>query len=287
MKILYINTGTHQKNNNALLNYKNINFTTINHTNIDFIDLGQFDCVFSPCNPIDVKKYPYTKFIFGPHFSVFPNIEHMNLIQGNNTTYIQPSEWVVDLWKGFSICQNIRIKSLPFGVDTLKFIDNKNFNDKSNVFIYFKRRQPNELNFLINFLNKQNITFRIFDYINRYDETDFLNYLQNSKYGIMLDAHESQGFALQEALSCNVPLLVWNVTTLNQEYGSNYPSVHATTISYWDDRCGEYFTDVSQLETTFNKFITNLSEYKPREFILENLSIEKCEEKFINVVKSI
>jgi hypothetical protein len=88
-------------------------------------------------------------------------------------------------------------------------------------------------------------------------------------------------------LSCNVPLLVWNVTSLNQEHGSNYPNAPATTIPYWDERCGEYFTDIHQLETTFNKFITNLSEYKPREYILENISIEKCEEKFKNIVNSI
>ena len=50
----------------------------------------------------------------------------------------------------------------------------------------------------------------------------FFNYLQNSKYGIWLDAHESQGFALQEALSCNVPLLVWNISSMNQEYNSTY-----------------------------------------------------------------
>jgi hypothetical protein len=35
------------------------------------------------------------------------------------------------------------------------------------------------------------------------------------------------------------------------------------------------------------KFIKNLTNYKPREYILENISFEKCEEKFINIVNNI
>ena len=121
MKILYINIYMHTKNNNALLNYKNINFYIINHTNIDSIDLTQFDCVYSPSQPIDVKKYPNTKFIFGPHFSVLPENNIISIVNNKNVVYVQPSTWVVNLWKRFPICQHIRIESLPFGVDTLKF----------------------------------------------------------------------------------------------------------------------------------------------------------------------
>jgi len=277
----------HAKNNNALLNYKNINFCIINHTHIDSLDLRQFDCVYSPSQPIDVKKYPNTKFIFGPHFSVLPEKNIEVLLNSDNVVYVQPSTWVVNLWKRFPICQHIRIESLPFGVDTLKFNEIKPIDQRNEVILYYKNRHPDELSNILNFLKSRNIQPKIFSYKTRYDENDYINSLHNAKFCIWLDAHESQGFALEEALSCNVPLLVWNVTLLNQEYGSNYPSLPATTIPYWDNRCGEYFTKLNELETTFNKFITNLSEYKPREYILENISIERCEEKFINIVNSI
>jgi hypothetical protein len=278
----------HAKNNNALFNYKNINFTIITHTNIDLIDLTQFDCVYSPSQQIDVSKYPNIKFIFGPHFSVFPEKNKMDIIsKSKNTVYIQPSEWARDIWKNNPLCYNIRIVSLPFGVDTDKFIDIKNINEKNTVIVYFKRRNPNELKFLITFLNEQKVNFRIFNYVKRYDEKDYLNYLQNSKYGIWLGAHESQGFALEEALSCNVPLLVWNVSSMDQEYGSNYNYIPATTIPYWDYRCGEYFYNLNEFESVFSKFILNLNNYKPREFILENLSIDVCENKLINLINNL
>jgi glycosyltransferase involved in cell wall biosynthesis len=288
MKVLFIKSGIHHKNLHFILNCKTITFFIVNSVNnIINIDLTQFDAVFSPCEPINVSKYPNTKFIFGPHFSVFPEKNKMNMITGKNIVYIQPSNWVVNLWKSFPICQNIRIETLPFGVDTYKFNEIKSILKRDKVFIYFKTRHPTLLNIIQNFLNSKGINYVIFNYNTRYDENTYIDYLKNSKYGIWIGRHESQGFALEEALSCNVPLFVWDVTSMNEEYGYNYDNIPATCIPYWDNRCGEYFTDIQQLDITFEKFIKNLTNYKPREYILENISFEKCEEKFINIINGI
>jgi hypothetical protein len=285
MKLLFYH-GLHHKNMNALQKY-NFKITTIHTTNLDNINLDEFDAVYSPSQPINVSKYPNTKFIFGPHFSVFPVENQIALLRGSkNVVYIQPSEWVVDLWKSFSFF-NINIKALPFGVDTEKFSEIYPLSQRNEVFIYFKRRKPTELNFIINFLNKENISYKTFNYVNGYSEDDYIKCLQNAKYGIWLDAHESQGFALQEALSCNIPLLVWNVSSLNQEYGFNYPNLPGTTISYWDNMCGEYFYNESEFLDKFKLFSSQLYNYTPRQFILNNLSIKQCEQKFIDIVNNI
>jgi hypothetical protein len=277
----------HIKNHNALMNYKNISFFIINsNINLDQVDLSQFDAVYSPCQPIDVSKYPATKFIFGPHFSVFPDLNQMNIIKGDNSIYIQPSKWVVDLWKNNPLCNNTKLHSLPFGVDTDKFNNNKSIFEKEKVFIYFKNRDPNDLLLIQHFLHNKNYEYKIFSYRNRYTEEDYLNYLKQSKFAIWVGGHESQGFALEEALSCNVPLLVWNVQSMKQEYNSNYNDNFATSIPYWDERCGEYFFSIYELEKTFNTFISKLETYKPREYILENLTMEICEEKFIKLIKN-
>ena len=39
-------------------------------------------------------------------------------------------------------------------------------------------------------------------------------------------------------------------------------------------------------EVTYNKFIENINNYKPREFILENLSFDVCENKLINLINN-
>jgi hypothetical protein len=74
---------------------------------------------------------------------------------------------------------------------------------------------------------------------------------------------------------------------MSQEYGSNYSNINATTIPYWDERCGEFFKEKEKFEEVYYKFINKLDTYKPREFILENLSPKKCGERFKELIESI
>lgn len=269
----------HHKNKTGLINI--LEYLKISYKFGNLSDIENYNIIYSPSNPINSSLYPNKKFIFGPHFSVFPDNK---LLQINNihknSIYIQPSEWVVELWINMKASNFLPIKSFPFPVDTNKFSLKKDINVRTEVFIYHKRRNPEELKCVESFLQSKNINYRIFDYVKRYDENDYLSFLQKSKFGIILDAHESQGFALEEALSCNVPLLVWNTKTMNQEYISTYSNIPCTTIPYWDERCGEYFYYDTELEKTFNLFISKLETYKPREYVLENLSVEKCAERF-------
>ena len=272
MKILIVGNFHHKNKEGleAILNKLNYQF---NYGNIN--DIENYDIIFLPSTPIDTTNFPDKLFIFGPHFSVFPDIR-VNSINNvhKNCVYIQPSNWVVNLWQDLMRNLSIPLKPFPFPVNTNYFQpDTSIIRDK--VFIYYKRRNPLELQLLEYFLKeKKNIDYKVFDYIKTYNEKDYLDYLKHSKYGIILDAHESQGFAIQEALSCDVPLLVWNTKTMNQEHNSNYKNFSCTTIPYWDDRCGMVFYESNEISNTFDKFIDNLDNFKPREYVLNNLGID-------------
>jgi hypothetical protein len=276
---LFINGYLHHKNYNALCKYKNIDI-------VDNINIA--DVIYSPGEYLPI--HPEKICIYGPHFSVFPNNKFFNLLKEwkNNACYIMPSYWCIDLWANY-MNNNIKSKmyALPFGVETDLFNEIKPLTNRNNVFIYIKNRDPNEINFICNFLNNQKISYNIFNYTIGYQEEDYLNYLQNSKYGIIINRHESQGFAIEEALSCNVPLLVWNVRSMKQEWGCNYDDYSATSIPYWDDNCGEYFHDAEELPEIFDKFMKKLEYYQPRNYILENLSIDKCNQKFVNLINKL
>lgn len=265
-----------------ILNYLQLEFKFGTNKDID-----NYDIIYSPGNSINTALYPKKKFIFGPHFSVFPNnkIYKINNIH-KNSIYIQPSQWAADVWINFGVRKFIEVVPIAFPVEIDRFKPRVSIK-KDKVFIYFKRRKPQELNAIINFLNHKNINYRIFDYVKRYNEEDYLNYLQQSKYGIILDAHESQGFAIEEALSCNVPLLVWNVSSMSQEEGGNYQHIPATSIPYWDKRCGENFYQPSEFMNKYEEFINKLDTYKPREFVLENLSTQECAENFKKLISEI
>lgn len=278
MRVLIYLSGTfHHKNYQGLkqiLDFLNYDYLFTNK----MVDFKDYDIIYSPCGPIR-GSYP-NKFIYGPHFSVFPD-KKLKQIQGQKAIYIQPSEWAKNAWG----IQHIPINVFSFPVDINRFSPINN--DKSFVFVYTKRRNPKEVEFVCNFLKQNNIKFVLFDYLKRYREEDYLNVLQHAKYGIIIDAHESQGFAIEEALSCNVPLLVWNVKTMNQEWNSRYEAIPCTTIPYFDERCGKVFYEQDEFIPTFNTFIENLNFYQPRKYIIENLSVEPCSKKFIELIKNI
>ena len=288
-KLLIIASFLHEKNKQGLMRMLHyINTEQIEYKVGTVNDIPNYDIIYSPSEPINTSLYPSKKFLFGPHFSTFPDHHQLQSIKNtihHNSIYIQPSEWVVQLWKVLGAEQFLPIKSFPFPVDTDKFkpIPEKN----QTVVIYYKHRDPNELNVLKEFLKNKNIhNYKVFDYKQRYNENDYLSYLQNCNYAIILDAHESQGFAIEEALSCDVPLLVWNAQTMNQEQNSHYQPIPCTSIPYWDRRCGEYFYTKDELEHTFQTFQAKLTthSYTPRQYILENLTTERCAQRFIDML---
>lgn len=284
MKLLLLDRDFHHKNREALYAYKSIKITPFySSDDLGRFNLSTYDAVYSPTYPIDVSKYPNTLFIFGPHFSVFPD-QNLQSIKGPNTIYIQPSKWAVDVWINNSLCKGMDIRAVPFGVDTHRFIEIKSLKERTQVFVYYKTRNPFDLHFIKDKLKELDIDYRLFSYDDRYDDTEYLNCLQNAKYGIWVGRHESQGFALEEALSCNVPLLVWDVLSMNQEMGTNYDDIPATAIPYWDSRCGEIFYKREHFDYAYRLFMSKLRSFKPREYVLSNLTMEKCEKEFLKLL---
>ena len=291
-KILFINCWIHDKNRESIayiLNYL-MKAQRIEYKIGSASDIPNYDVIYSASETINTALYPNKKFIFGPHFSTFPNQSQLKSLQASvykNSIYIHPSEWSASVWKEMGAEEFLPIKVFPFSVNTNRFQPLLSVTIRENVFVYFKRRHPQELHQLKDFINRQHIkNYRIFDYSHHYNEDDYLNYLQTCQYGIILDAHESQGFAIEEAMACDVPLLVWSAQTMNQEHGSHYSAIPCTTVPYWDPMCGEVFHNLAELPNTFQTFQTKLQDkqYKPRDYILATLSMEKCAERFMSLI---
>ena len=285
MKVLILSDYLHHKNQIGLKNVLD-HMKIVYEFTSDKNRINEYDFIYSPTNAIDTSKFPNKKFLFGPHFSVLPDDKLKSINNVNrNALYIQPSEWCVELWKGLGVKKYLPITSFPFPVDVNMFCPIEGNMHKEKVFVYFKNRKSEELSFVDHFLKSRNIPYTVFDYVARYDEKDYLECLKYAKYGIIIGTHESQGFAIEEALSCDVPLLVWNVRNLNQEVGCNYPSLPATSIEYWDERCGEYFFDATEFSRTYDIFMSKLEIYRPRDYIMENLSVEPCAKRFKQILE--
>lgn len=208
--------------------------------------------------------------IIGPNICTLPPDNH-EVMQLNYKKIIVPSQWVKDLYLKWLPEDKILI--WPVGINTDLFYDMSNEKKEIDCLIYFKRRDENELNLVVSYLEANNQTYEIIRY-GSYNEEHFINTLKKSKYGIVIDKCESQGIAIEEMMSTNLPLLIWD-TIIWDDRGNEF-AIPATSVPYWDDSCGIKFNNFDELDNSFIHFIDNKDKFKPREFILNNLSLENC-----------
>ena len=156
--------------------------------------------------------------------------------------------------------------------------------------LYHKQRNPEELKFIKQFIESKGLKYETVVY-GSYKEENYQKQLDRAKYVIWHGRHESQGFALESVMCKNIPLLVWGVKLRNQEYPcpGNYRDVKSevSTVPYWSDSCGELFFNSNELDSSYEKFIENLDNYSPREFIEKTLTVDTCSKRLMDLVDEI
>ena len=215
--------------------------------------------------------------IIGPQVWMFDGYGQF-LIQNQNyyKKIIAPSQWVKDKFiNKFNLPEN-KISVWPVGIET--------FNNERDItydcLIYFKRREQKELDAVKQFLDGKNLTYKMVEY-GGYGEDGFKNLVNQAKFCFLINGTESQGIAVQEIMSMGVPIIAWDIKEWLDQ-GEAY-RVPATSIPYWDERCGEVFFNIDELEETFTKFYATINEYDPKGFIEDNLSFKKTVEKLMEI----
>ena len=297
MKVLFVDTFCHRKNKigfQLLCNENQIDSTVSNNPS-DFHK--PYDLVIIPSEFIPPNSFPNAKWlIYGPHNFVFAN--HIwkgpHQIFPQHCVYNLLSEWIQTVQGEFGGLSLPSI-TLPFPVEIQKFCPDSR-EKILDCFLYFKGRKRELLQFAEARLKALGLRYTLLQY-GSYQEDEYLNVLRSSRFGIWIGSHESQGFALQEALSTNVPLAVWNVKSMFDEYNKKNEISYkedqrlyrfkATSVPYWDERCGELFYEQGEFDATLQKVSANAHLYKPRDYILENLSPKACYQRLLTVLQGI
>jgi len=294
MKFLQVG-GAHKRNQEFIeraCKKFNIEYHFINYLN--FPD-NNYDIIWCPGVWINPDLYPSSKFIYGPHFWVFPESNHPFFTESkpehaNRCVYTTLSNWnfsvyneITDLSKS-----NIPFIPLPFGLDIQPYIKNE---IEYDCIIYFKNRDPSLLEFAKSELDKKSIKYKIY-LCGSYELNDYINTLKKTKYVIWIGSHESQGFAFEECLATGTPIFVYDVKSMKNEYlhgnflYTNYnQELLATTASYWDSRCGMKVYSNEEFINTLPEFINSVDSFRPSDFIKETLTDEVCFQRFLDVFK--
>lgn len=217
--------------------------------------------------------------------------------QYNIRKFLQHSEWVLNLTKSAKVYDGEIFDLWSAGIDTAEWRPKTDLRSRElDVLIYNKlywdrERQDMQLAQPIReFLASRGYSHAEISYGN-YLNDEYKDMLSRSKVMIFLSAHESQGIAYQECLSSGVPVIAWDQGQWLDPIRFQYdrPLVAATSVPFFDERCGTKFSDAGEFASKFQQFFDDAmsNRFSPREFILETLSIEKSTKRMLDIYRSI
>jgi len=216
--------------------------------------------------------------IIGPQVWLFDGYGQF-LIENQNyyKKLITPSQWVRDKFiNKFNLPEN-KVAVWPVGIEIFNNVREVNY----DCLVYFKRRDESELSTVKKFLVSRGLSYRMVEY-GSYSEYGFMQLVNQAKFCFLINGTESQGIAVQEIMSMGVPIIAWDLKEWLDQ-GEAY-RVPATSVPYWDERCGEKFYSVDKLEETFDNFYARINDYDPKAYVKENLSFESSVKILLDIL---
>jgi glycosyltransferase involved in cell wall biosynthesis len=233
-------------------------------------------------NPIIFGAGVYSHPVECPNFfKRYPNVKR----------FLVPGEWMRKMFEPY-YGDNVLV--WPVGIDT-SYWKPQAGEKKIDFLIYDKIRwqhkeQEAELTAPITgILIQQNISFHFIKY-GDYTHAGLMDKLKVSKAVIFLCEHETQGSAYQQILATNTPILAWDRGGYWQDpyyYPDKAKYQPVSSVPYWDERCGVKFADAGEFEEKLRLFLSKLNEFKPRDYIMENLTLEICAEKYLQIYRQV
>jgi glycosyltransferase involved in cell wall biosynthesis len=203
-----------------------------------------------------------------------------------------PGEWMRKMCEPY---YGEAVVAWPVGIDTESWTWDRNVRKTSDFLVYDKVRWEHE-KYEASLIDpiRQELRHREFTYseirYGYYEEETFRNKLRSCKAMIFLCEHETQGIAYQQALACGIPILAWDRGGYWQDpefYPHRVKFGPVTSVPYWDERCGKKFAGAAEFSEKLSHFWTELANYSPRDYVLQNLTLEKCARKYFGHVQKV
>jgi len=203
-----------------------------------------------------------------------------------------PGEWMRQMCEPY---YGDTVVDWPVGIDTDSWTRDPDNQKTFDFLLYDKVRWEHE-NYRATLIEpiRQELSRRGFTYseirYGYYQEETFREMLRRCRAMIFLCEHETQGIAYQQALACGIPILAWDRGGYWQDpefYPHRVKFGPVTSVPYWDERCGRTFADAAEFPERLSQFCVDLTHYSPRDYILQNLTLEICARKYLEHVQNV
>jgi hypothetical protein len=284
---------THHKNTESIKRMcKAWNLEYEGTDDFERLNIVDYIIVWLPLYFIHPMVFPLEiRILYGPQLFTFPEgpvfdlyDEEMYNLNKHRCVYTSLSTWNYNVYNEFGRKSLIPIAPLPFGINTQELLPVDKSDKPFLCMLYTKMRNIEEVHYLKTVLRLNKVPYLHLNY-GDYTDSEYQNALDNVKFCIWFGCTESQGFAFQECLSKNVPILVISPKTMFETCDSgtvrmgslfnnligNYKLV-GTTASYWDDTCGIYIEDLEKFQEAYNTMLVKYKTFEPRKFVEERLN---------------
>lgn len=211
-------------------------------------------------------------------FTKYPNIKRI----------LVPGEWMRQMFEPY---YGDNVLAWPTGIDTDEW---KPTTGSKNIdfLIYDKvldKYNDELVSPIIKIMDDKQLSYLHIKYGN-YTPAELKEKVNQCKAAIFLSQSETQGLAYQQILATDTPILAWDRCGYWQDpdyYPEKVKYGPVSSVPYWDERCGRKFTGIEDFSQDLNGFLHDINKFKPRDYILENLTLEKCAEAYLKIVQDI
>lgn len=252
---------------------------------------GEVACVVGKAPVLDKIKWK-NPILFGTAVFAHPSDDPNLLKRLPVRKVLVPGEWMRKMWEPY---YGDKVIAWPVGIDAILWESAPPGNRDIDILLYDKVRWEHDryekelICPVLRRLEKYNLKVKIIRY-GFYREENFHALLNRSKAMIFLCEHESQGIAYQQALSSGVPVMAWDRGGYWRDPAYFPHKVRFSpvcSVPYWDERCGVRFKDINEFSAGFKEFFDKAKSnlFAPRNYILENLTLEKCARRYLEILK--
>ena len=221
----------------------------------------------------------------GPNFVVSPRENPDVFLSPNVESVIVPSPWV----KRFYAQELPEIESKlvvwSSGVDSRYWSPGGRHLGPPRILIYAKNTGKEVVRKATQALRRLGVEWEVIEY-GKYNSSSYLKMLRNSSAVVFLGSSESQGiaqfeawsvglptFVMQEPRSLDVPIVAGDATSITLEDWSAAP--------YLESQNGLFWSEWEELTSLCNDLINGRLEFAPRDFVLENHTLERSAELYL------
>lgn len=218
--------------------------------------------------------------VAGPNLVLTPDDHEKILISPEIDKIVVPCQWVKDLYTSVAPSIQNRLYIWPVGIDTDKLSSLKE--QEQNMIVVYQKNAPDEIfNAVLAKLKQVGQEYKVLFY-GQYAHEEYLALLKKAKALIFLSQSESQGIALFEAWSYDVPVLAWDRGYWVSTDGTRRWD-GASSAPYLTSQSGMRFMNSQDFTKVFPFFMESLGSFSPREYVLQNFTLEICAQRYLSL----